>query len=123
MTSNAQRHPFLDDLADDVVLVSSVLARPVRGRDAVARAVAAGARQYASQTPVALEHAGARSYVEYEVTLHDGQRGEGMVSIRRGADGKVTGLHIAFSPLGVVRSIAEGVHAELAAQGDAASRA
>jgi NAD(P)-dependent dehydrogenase (short-subunit alcohol dehydrogenase family) len=113
MTSNPQRHPFLDDLADDVELVSSILYLPVRGREAVLEVVKAGARQYASQTPRSLDHAGGALYFEYDFTLKNGVRGVGLVSIRRASGGKVTALNIAFSPLDAVTALADAVRAEL----------
>jgi hypothetical protein len=119
MTNNPQRHPFLDDLADDVELVSSILYLPVRGRAAVLEVVKAGARQYASQTPRSLDHAGERSYFEYDYTLKNGMRGVGLVSIRRGEAGKVTALNIAFSPLDAVTALAAAVRAELGDNVDA----
>lgn len=112
--SQAQRHPFLDDLADDVVLRSSVLRRQVTGRDAVLRIVKSGAAQYARQTPVFLGDVGDRTYFEYAVTLHDGLEGTGLVSIQRNAERKVIGLEIAFSPLAVVLSVAAGARDQLA---------
>jgi hypothetical protein len=118
MTIQSQRHPFFDDLADDVVLVSSVLRRQVTGRDAVLKVVKAGARQYATQTPTFLGDVGDRTYFEYAVTLHDGLAGSGLVSIRRGPDRKVVGLEIAFSPLDVVLAVAAGARDQLAAEFD-----
>jgi hypothetical protein len=119
MTTPSQRHPFLDDLDADVELVSSVLRQPVRGRDAVLQIVKAGARQYATQTPTALDSVGEHSYFAYDVTLHDGQHGAGLVAIRRNAGARVVALHIAFSPLDVVLSVAAGVRADLAGTFDA----
>lgn len=116
MTEEPQRHPFLDDLADDVVLVSSVLRRQVAGRDAVLKIVKSGASQYAKQTPVFLGDVGDRTYFEYAVTLRDGLEGTGLVSIRRNAGRAVIGLEIAFSPLAVVLSIAAGARDQLAAE-------
>ena len=119
MTTQPQRHPFLDDLADDVVLVSSVLRRPVAGRDDVLKVVKSGASQYAQQTPTFLGDIGDRSYFEYALTLRDGLEGSGLVSIRRDAQRKVVGLEIAFSPLAVVLSMAAGARDQLAGEFDA----
>jgi len=116
MTTQAQRHPFLDDLADDVVLTSSVLRRQVAGRDTVLKVVKSGASQYAKQAPTFLGDVGDRTYFEYAVTLHDGLEGSGLVSIRRDAQRKVIGLEIAFSPLAVVLSVAAGARDQLAAE-------
>jgi len=109
MQDKAKRHPFLDDLHEDVILVTSVLNRPVRGKTEVLKVVKAGAQQYASQTARLLDHVGQRSFFEYDATLTDGQVARGLVSIERNASGKVTELHIAFSPLAAVYSLADSV--------------
>lgn len=119
-TTNPPRHPFLDDLADDVVLVSSVLRQPVRGRATVLKVVKAGAAQYARQSAKFLDTVDHRSYFDYDITLHDGQQGSGLVAIHRDPAGKVVTLHIAFSPLPAVWSIAAGVRDALAGELDAA---
>ena len=41
--------------------------------------------------------------------MTDGQAARGLVSIERNASGKVTELHIAFSPLAAVYSLADSV--------------
>lgn len=109
MQDKAKRHPFLDDLHEDVILVTSVLNRPVRGKTEVLKVVKAGAQQYASQSARFLDHVGQRSFFEYDATLTDGQAARGLVSIERNASGKVTELHIAFSPLAAVYSLADSV--------------
>jgi hypothetical protein len=116
MSDNEQRHPFLDDLAEDVTLVSTVLRRPVRGADLVRAVVRAGAAQYLTQTPKGLRTVEDRTYFEYEVTLAGGLASDGLVSIRRDTAGAVTHLHIAFSPLGSVLAIAAGLRDALAAE-------
>ncbi len=115
MTETTHRHPFLDDLGDDVALTSSVLRQPARGRDTVLKIVKAGASQYTSQTPRFLGHLGARSYFEYDVDLVGGGKAVGLVAIHRDDAGKVTDLHIAFSPLGSVLALAAGVRDTLVA--------
>ncbi|GAB7538241.1 hypothetical protein [Burkholderia sp. 3C] len=115
-----KRHPFLDDLDEDVVLISSVLRCPVRGRETVTRIVKAGAAHYASQTPRFLGAVGERSYFEYDARLVDGVAASGLVSMLRDAHGRVTQLHIAFSPLDAVLSMASGMRDRLGAECDAA---
>ncbi|WP_186138170.1 hypothetical protein [Burkholderia gladioli] len=115
---STKRHPFLDDLDPEVRLVSSVLRRPVQGREVVSKIVKAGAAQYASQTPRSLDTLGERTYFEYEVQLTNGQHASGLVSIFRNAEGRVAALHIAFSPLDAVLSIAAGVRERLASEYD-----
>lgn len=116
MTEQTKRHPFIDDLGETVVLESSILRRPVTGKELVLKVVKAGAGQYAAQKPRFLETVGERSFFEYDIDLVDGTAAVGLVSIRRDASGAVTHLHIAFSPLGAVLSMAAGVRDTLAAE-------
>jgi len=118
MTSETKRHPFLDDLTDDVTLVASVLRHEVSGKENVLKVVKAGAAQYRSQTPTSLKDINDRRYFEYVVELDGGLRADGLVSIVRNAEGGVTHLHIAFSPLDAVLSIAAGVKETLSADFD-----
>lgn len=106
MTAAAPRHPFLDDLAEDVTLTSSVLRGPVRGRDLALAVVKAGGTLYREQRPQFLGSVDRHGYFEYEAVLTDGQTAQGLVSMVRNEAGEVTDLHIAFSPLGAVLSIA-----------------
>jgi hypothetical protein len=100
-----QRHPFLDDLAEDVILVSTILTEPVAGRDEVVRIVKAGASLYRRQTPVFLGDVDGRGFFEYEVELTDGRLANGLVAMVRNDVGQVMRLHITFSPLASVLSI------------------
>jgi hypothetical protein len=120
VTEDVQRHPFLNDLAEHVVLISSVLRRPVAGRERVLRVVKAGASMYATQTPKFLGTVGSRTYFEYDITLADGLTAAGMVSILRDNEGQVVELNIAFSPLGSVLAISSGVRDRLSGDLDAA---
>ena len=114
MTDNSpNRHPFLDDLAEDVTLVSSVLRRSVAGRELVIKVVKAGGSQYVDQTPRFLGGVEGRTFFEYDVTLVTGEKAQGLVAIGRNDIGEVTDLNITFSPLGAVLSIAEGMRAIL----------
>jgi hypothetical protein len=120
MTVNAQPHPFLNDLAEHVVLISSVLRQPVAGREQVLAVVKAGASLYVTQTPKFLGAVGQRTFFEYDVTLDGELSAAGMVSILRDSDGQVIELNIAFSPLGSVLAIATGVRERLSDDLDAA---
>jgi len=115
MSGAQQRHPFLDDLAQNVTLVSSILRLPVSGRDAVLQVVKAGAGLYLEQTPTFLGTVDGRTFFEYDVVLAGAERASGLVSIRRDANNEVTDLHIAFSPLGAVLSLASGMKTALGA--------
>lgn len=109
MSTEPKRHPFLDDLAEDVTLVSSILRKPVTGRDAVLKIVKAGGSIYLNQTPTFLGTVEDRTLFEYTFDLAEGPSSQGMVSIRKNSDGDVTHLNIAFSPIDAVLNLAEGV--------------
>lgn len=107
-----QRHPFLDDLADQVVLHTSILPAPVSGRAEVLRVVKAGGSLYRQQIPTFLGNIEGRGIFEYDVELTDGTTARGLVSMVRDASGAVTQLHITFSPLGAVLAMAQALAAQ-----------
>lgn len=111
MTHNTQRHPFLDDLNEDVTLVSSVLRQELAGRDKVLKVIKAAGALYRGQTATFLGHADDRMFFQYDADLGNDLTASGMVSIIRDDNGGVSRLHIAFSPLGAVLTIAEGIKA------------
>ncbi len=101
------RHPFLEDLAADVVLTTNVLKRPVTGRDKVLRIVKAGSAIYASQKATYLKRFDdQRSLFEYDADLVGGRVVHGIVVIDWHDDGTVSHLNIGFSPLSGALSFA-----------------
>jgi hypothetical protein len=113
MNEEPKRHPFLDDLAEEVSLISSVLRREVAGRDKVIKVVKAGAAQYLRQTPTFLRDVDNRRFFEYDFELDGGIAGRGLVSILRDGEGRVTHLNISFSPLDAVLRMAQGAREAL----------
>lgn len=99
-TNPLSRHPFLDDLAEDVQLVTNALAAPVHGRDAVLAAVKAGATLYLSQTPTFLKRVDdTRSLFQYDAELEGGRTADCVVVIHWNARNQVSKLHIGFAPM------------------------
>jgi hypothetical protein len=113
MTADPHRHPFLDDLAEHVLLTSSVLRGPVSGRERVTRLVKAGGSLYRRQVPSFLGTVGDQGLFEYDIELDDGVPASGLATFRRNAAGAVTHLHVAFSPLGAVLTIAGALRDQL----------
>ncbi len=99
------RHPFLDDLAPDAEMTSTILRRPVSGRENIKKLVGAVATVYKSQTPIFLETIGSRSFLQYEAELANGMPLTGVAVIERNADGGVQHVSVTFSPLGPALSL------------------
>ena len=110
------RHPFLDDLTPDAVLVSSVLRAPVTGRDAIRVAVDAVGSFYASQTPTFIQTVGSRLFLEYEAVLTSGENLSAVVVVDHNADGAVPRVSVRMSPLGAVLSLAAHLRQTLSQQ-------
>ena len=109
MTIKSKRHPFLDDLAENVTLNSTILRQPVLGRALVLKVVKAASSLYLHQTPKFLGDIEGRTFFEYDVDLAGGERAAGLVAIVRNEAGEVTNLTVTFSPLGSVLSLATGI--------------
>lgn len=114
----ATRHPFLEDLADDVVLITNVLPAPVEGREAVLRSVKAGASLYISQTPTFLKRVDeSRSLFQYDAELEGGRSAECVVVIHWNDNSQVSKLHVSFAPAGAAQSFSTRLAERLDALG------
>ncbi|MFP4896205.1 hypothetical protein [Paraburkholderia sp. EG304] len=111
-----ERHPFLDDLTADAVLVSSVLRAPVIGRDEIRSAVETVGTFYVSQTPTFLHTVGSRLLLEYEAVLTSGEKLNAVVVVDRNADGSVPRVSVRMSPLGAVLTLATHLREALSKQ-------
>jgi hypothetical protein len=100
------RHPFLDDLTSDVVVTSTLMRRPVSGREKVTRLVDAVGSLYVSQTVLFHGHCDNRSLLQYEAELGNGKTIQGVVVVDRNADGSVPRVSVTFSPIDSVLSLA-----------------
>ncbi len=99
------RHPFLDDLTPDAEFTGTVLRRPISGRENIKKFIGTVATLYRSQTPVFLETAGSRSFLQYEAVLANGMPLTGVAVIDRNADGGVHQVSVTMHPLGPVLSL------------------
>jgi hypothetical protein len=100
------RHPFLDDLAPDAELRSTVLRESVFGPEKIKRLVDAVGSFYKSQTPTFFESAGSRGLLQYEAELGNGLIVHGTAVIERNPDGSVQHVSATFSPLDSALSLA-----------------
>lgn len=113
MASESKRHPFLDDLAENVTLTSSILREPVVGRALVMKVVKSTGRHYLEQRSQFLGNIEGRTFLVYEADLVDGGKAVGLVCALRNGSGEVTDLNISFSPLGAVLTLAAALKADL----------
>lgn len=111
-----ERHPFLDDLADDAELISSVLRGAVIGRDKIRRVVDSVGTFYVEQTPTFLDVLGSRTLLEYEALLTSGERLNAAVIIDRDPDGSVPRVSVCMAPVDAVVALATHLKTALAGQ-------
>ncbi|MEK1896888.1 MAG: hypothetical protein AAAB20_27030 [Rhizobium sp.] len=108
-SSNGEKHPFLDDLADDAELRGTVLRRPVSGRDNIKRLVEAVGTLYASQTPTFYGAIDQRYFLQYNATLRTGLDLEAVGVIERDETGLVRRVTMTFAPLDAAVSLSAGL--------------
>jgi hypothetical protein len=108
-SSNGEKHPFLDDLADDAELRGTVLRRPVSGRDKIKRLVGAVGTLYASQTPTFYGAIDRRHFLQYKATLRTGLDLEAIGVIERDESGLVRRVTMTFAPLDAALSLSAGL--------------
>jgi hypothetical protein len=114
--THEERHPFLDDLANDAELISSVLRGPVVGRDEIRRVVDAVGAFYGEQTPTFMEIVGSRTLLEYEAILTSGERLNAAVIIDREPDGSIPRVSVRMAPVDAVVSLAGHLKRALSGQ-------
>lgn len=108
-TDKQEKHPFLDDLADDAELRGTVLRRPISGRDRIKRLVEAVGTLYASQTPTFYGAIGQRHFLQYQATLRGGLGLEAVGVIERGDAGIVHRVAMTVAPLDAALSLSAGL--------------
>lgn len=108
-SSNGEKHPFLDDLADDAELRGTVLRRPVSGRDKIKHLVEAVGTLYASQTPTFYGAIDLRHFLQYKATLRTGLDLEAVGVIERDETGLVRRVTMTFAPLNAALSLSSGL--------------
>lgn len=107
VTQDPSRHPFLEDLAEDVVLTTNTLNEKVVGKDSVLQVVATAGKIYISQTTTYLNKiSDGRTLLEYDAEIVGGRSVHAVVVVDWNSAGKVSHLNIGFSPLGGALSFA-----------------
>lgn len=97
---SAGRHPFLEDLADDVVMTTNVMNEKLIGKSNVLRAVGAASKIYLKQTPTySNKLSDGRTLLEYDAEIVGGHLLHGTLVIDWNTNGTVSHLNLGFSPL------------------------
>ena len=99
MNHPPKKHPFLDDLDDEVILETNLLDAPVVGKKDVLQVIKKTGGLYASQNPVKHITDNAHDYFEYEAVLKSSETVFGIASIQKNQNGRVIKLRILFGPL------------------------
>ncbi|MBW9054630.1 hypothetical protein [Rhizobium mesosinicum] len=115
--ASERRHPFLDDLADDVVLISNVLQGEVRGSDSVLATIKTGSQIYASPPTYHNRLNDGRTLIEYDAELVGGRKVHAVVVVDWNGDNKASRVNIGFAPLGGALAFATRLGELLAATG------
>ncbi len=104
-----EKHPFLDDLAEDAELSGTVMRHSVSGRDRIKRLVEAVGTLYVSQTPTFYGAIGLRHFLQYQATLRNGLKLEAVGVIERDEAGLVRRVTMTFAPLDAALSLSAGL--------------
>lgn len=104
-STDGKRHPFLDDLAENVVLFTDTIDEPVEGRDAVLATVKIGSTIYVSQNPTYFQRIDERrSLFEYDAVLEGGRSAQCVLVLYWNADNQIDKMHLSYAPGAASRS-------------------
>jgi pimeloyl-ACP methyl ester carboxylesterase len=107
---------FAVELADDVVLDATTLAKPITGKQEVAQVLATASSIYESLEFTAEAHDGPTTYLQWKATAFGGTQIRGITILDRDASGKIAAAAIHHRPLGAVLRFATEIRNRLAAE-------
>lgn len=91
---------FAKAFAEDIVFeVPMVMTRPVRGRDTVSYLLGSVSKVYESQRFTHQATNGARTYLDWELTVFGGEVMHGVTALTRDDTGKITHLAVYHRPM------------------------
>lgn len=101
--------PWLNQLAPDAIMISSVLERTVIGKDAIVKIIQAAGGLYEAHSVVFSASFGDRELFEYDarafgdVTLH------GVVTLTRSTEGEIVSVGVHHGPLSAVNKLSSAL--------------
>lgn len=97
--------PWLNQLAPDAIMISSVLDRTVKGKDTIVKIIQAAGGLYEAQTVVFSESFGNRELFEYDALAFGGVAVHGVVTLTRSTAGEIIAVGAHHGPLSAVNKL------------------
>jgi hypothetical protein len=97
--------PWLNQLASDAIMISSVLERTVVGRDAIIKIIQAAGGLYEGISVVFNARFGDRELLEYDALAFGGVAVHGVVTFTRNASGEIVAVGVHHGPLSAVNKL------------------
>jgi hypothetical protein len=105
--------PWLHQLAPDAVLISTVLNRPLKGRDAIINVVQAAGSLYEKHAVVFRGTVADRELLEYDALFLGGTAIHGVVTFSRNAAGEICDVGIHHGPLDAANQLSAALKERL----------
>jgi hypothetical protein len=107
---------WLNQLAADAIMISSVLERTVVGRDAIIKVIQAAGGLYEAHAVVFSASFGDRELFEYDALAFGGVAVHGVVTLTRSAVGEIIAVGVHHGPLSAVNKLSSALKDILATE-------
>lgn len=104
---------WLDQLAPDAILISSVLNRSLRGRDSIIKVVQAVGGMYEAHLVVFHATFSDRELIEYDALILGGVAVHGVVLLSRNAAGEILNVGVHHGPVEAVNKLSAALKERL----------
>lgn len=105
--------PWLNRLAPDATMISSVLVQPLHGREAIIKMVQAAGGLYEAHTVVFHSQFGDRELLEYDALAFGGMHVHGVLTLTRDAAGDIVDVGIHHGPIDAVNTLSAALRDRL----------
>lgn len=105
--------PWLDELAPNAILISSVLNRSLRGRDSIIKVVQTVAGMYEAHSVLFHATFADRELIEYEALAFGGVDVHGVVILSRNKGGDIFNVGVHHSPVEAVNKLSAALKERL----------
>ncbi|KFE50692.1 hypothetical protein [Pseudomonas syringae] len=108
--------PWLDELAPDAILISSVLNRSLRGRDSIIKVVQAVGGMYEAHSVIFRATFADRELLEYDALAFGGVAVHGVVILSKNPAGKISNVSVHHGPVEAVNKLSAALKQHLSAE-------